>query len=126
MEMPDPISTFAELVTRIRDSYPDFAYIHVIEATEIGTKVSVSSRPSVTVKCLRDIWGDRPYIANAHYERETAIEVVEKEGGLVSFGRYFISNVSVITHILKKRARALSTNWSVLTAGSPTPPERKH
>lgn len=35
MGMPDPIPTFAELVTRIRDNHPDFAYIHVIEATEI-------------------------------------------------------------------------------------------
>ena len=30
MGMPDPIPTFRELVTRIRDSYPDFAYIDVL------------------------------------------------------------------------------------------------
>jgi NADPH2 dehydrogenase len=98
MGMPDPIPTFAGLVTHIRDSHPDFAYIHVIEATDIrpvqvlaGPRVSAVTRPSC--KFLRDIWGTRPYIANGNYERDTAIEVVEKEGGLVSFGRYFISNV---------------------------------
>ncbi|KAH9003650.1 FMN-linked oxidoreductase [Lactarius hatsudake] len=87
MGMPDPIPTYTKLVTSIRDSYPDFAYLHVLEITDI---VGTVTRPST--KFLRDIWGDRPYIANGAYERDTAIEVVEKEGGLVAFGRYFISN----------------------------------
>jgi hypothetical protein len=34
------------------------------------------------------------YIANSEFGRDSAIEVVEKEGGLVSFARHFISNVS--------------------------------
>jgi len=92
MGMPDPIPTFAGLVTRIRDSYPDFAYIHVLEATDLilaGPKVPAKRS---SVKFLRDIWGDRPYIANANYERDSAIEVAEKEGGLISFARYFSSN----------------------------------
>jgi len=95
MGMPDPIPTFTELVMRIRDKYPDFAYIHVIEGTDVdyfGTGVSIM-RPST--KFLRDIWGDRPFISNGSYERDTAIEEVEKEGGLISFGRYFISNVGI-------------------------------
>ena len=112
MGMPDPIPTFTGLVTHIRDSYPEFAYIHIIEATDIvltGPKVSVTRPP---VKFLRDIWGDRPYIANASYERDTAMEAVEKEGGLVSFGRYFVSNVG-IDHPYSVEA---STDWSILTA----------
>ncbi len=95
MGMPDPIPTYTELVTRIRDNHPDFAYVHVIEGTDIdlfGTGEPVT-RPST--KFLRDIWGDRPFISNACYERDSAIEEVEKEGGLISFGRYFISNVCV-------------------------------
>ncbi len=93
--MLDPIPTYTELVTRIRDRYPDFAYIHVIEGTILdlfGTG-SPGERPST--KFLRDIWGDRPYITNSGWKRDTAIEAVEKEGGLVAFGRYFISNVGV-------------------------------
>ncbi|KAH9062618.1 hypothetical protein EDB83DRAFT_2552082 [Lactarius deliciosus] len=90
MGMPDPIPTYTKLVTSIRDSYPDFAYLHVIEITDL---VGTVTRPPT--KFLRDIWGSRTYITNGGYERDTAIEVVEKEGGLVSFGRYFISNVGV-------------------------------
>lgn len=92
MGMPDPIPTFAKLVTHIRDSYPDFAYIHVLEGTVIVPTEAGGTVTRPSTKFLRDIWGDRPYITNAGYERDTAIEVVEKEGGLVSFGRYFISN----------------------------------
>ncbi|KAI9432670.1 NADH:flavin oxidoreductase/NADH oxidase [Lactarius indigo] len=94
MGTPDPIPAYAELVKRIHDSYPDFAYLHVIEiANMIQTFGGTVTRPST--RFLRDIWGNRPYIANGNYDRDAAIEVVEKEGGLVSFGRYFISNVGV-------------------------------
>ncbi|KAH9044851.1 FMN-linked oxidoreductase [Lactarius hengduanensis] len=86
MRMPDPIPTFAELVTRIRDNHPDFAYIHVLDPPA-GDNSSGASN-----KVLRDIWGDRPYIANTDFQRDTAIETVEKEGGLVSFARHFIAN----------------------------------
>jgi NADPH2 dehydrogenase len=77
MGMPDPIPTIAGLVTRIRDSHPDFAYIHVLEAIDIvpilaGPKVSAVTRPSF--KFLREIWGGRPYIANANYERDKGYE----------------------------------------------------
>lgn len=120
--MPDPIPTFAGLVTRIRDSHPDFAYIHVLEATDLNTVLTrprecTETRPPV--KFLRDIWGNRPYIANANYERDTAIDAVEKEGGLVSFGRHFMSNVSATDSPYPSEA---CTDWSVLTARSPTPP----
>jgi NADPH2 dehydrogenase len=88
MGMPDPIPTFSEVVTRIRDDHPGFAYIHVLEPTRNGND---------TNKFLRDIWGDRPYITNYDFGRDSAIEMVEKEGGLVSFGRHFISNVGDTT-----------------------------
>ncbi|KAH9986965.1 FMN-linked oxidoreductase [Russula vinacea] len=96
MRMADPLPTFAEVVKRIRVGYPDFAYLHIIEPTtrqwhhrpdrdgDTGNKDS--SKP------LRDIWGDGAYIANSDFGRDSAIELVEKEGGLVSFGRHFISN----------------------------------
>lgn len=98
MRMPDPLSTFAELVKGIRVAHPDFAYLHVLEPTthhrpdgegETGSKDRKDSN-----KLLRDIWGDGVYITNCDFGRESAIETVEREGGLVSFARHFISNVS--------------------------------
>ena len=102
MGMPDPIPTFTGLVTHIRDSYPEFAYIHIIEATDIvltGPKVSFTRPP---VNFLRDVWGDRPYIANASYERDTAMEAVEKEGSLV-LGATSCRMLVSISHIPWKR-----------------------
>ncbi|KAH8982211.1 hypothetical protein EDB92DRAFT_2072335 [Lactarius akahatsu] len=115
MGMPDPIPTYTQLVTSIRDSYPDFAYLHVIEITDI---VGTVTRPST--KFLRDIWGSRPYIANGGYERDTAIEVVEKEGGLVAFGRYFISNPDLprrLKEIIELALDVPKTWWAQGAAG---------
>lgn len=84
--MPDPVPTFSEVVTRIRDDHPGFAYIHILEP----------ATAEESNKFLRDIWGGRPYIANSDFGRDSAIEAAEKEGGLISFGRHFISNVSFL------------------------------
>ena len=94
MRMPDPVPTFTELVTRIRDDHPDFAYIHIPEPIPAPKSTSdTASRGAESNQFLRDIWGDRAYITNSGYNHDTAIEVVEREGGLVSFARHFISNV---------------------------------
>jgi len=99
--MPDPVPTFTEVVTRIRDDHPGFAYIHVLEPTAHHRPAGESAAETKdSNKFLRDIWGDRPYIANYDFGRDNAIEMAEKEGGLVSFGRHFISNVSKTTPCL--------------------------
>jgi len=100
MGMPDPIPTFTEVVTRIRDRHPDFAYIHVLEPPASDHS---SATQKTSSQFLRDIWGDRPYIANTDFGRDSAIETVEKEGGLVSFARHFISNVCIMVHYLLER-----------------------
>ncbi|RDB18133.1 hypothetical protein Hypma_000460 [Hypsizygus marmoreus] len=41
---------------------------------------------------IREIWQPLPLVSAASYTRETAIEAVEKHGGLVAFGRMYISN----------------------------------
>jgi len=97
MRMPDPLPTFAEVVKRIRVGHPDFAYIHVLEPTTHHTHAKPDGEGETgkdSNKLLRDIWGDGAYITNSDFGRDSAIEAVEKEGGLVSFARHFISNVS--------------------------------
>jgi NADPH2 dehydrogenase len=106
MRMPDPLPTFAEVVKRIRVGYPDFAYLHVIEPTTHYRPDGESGKGDDSDKLLRDIWGDGAYIANSDFERDSAIETVEKEGGLVSFARHFISNVSKCFLCLSRRRDA--------------------
>ena len=91
--MADPLLTFAEVVKRIHAGYPDFAYLHIVEPAT-HHRPAGESENKISSKLLREIWGDGNYITNSDYGRDTAIEVVEKEGGLVSFASHFISNVS--------------------------------
>ena len=92
--MADPLPTFAEVIKRIRVGYPEFAYIHVLEPTIHHRPDGENEAAKDSNKLLRDIWGDGVYIANSDFGRDSAIETVEKEGGLISFARHFISNVS--------------------------------
>ena len=52
------------------------------------------ARQERTLTSYCETWGDGAYITNSDFGRDSAIEAVEKEGGLVSFARHFISNVS--------------------------------
>jgi NADPH2 dehydrogenase len=103
MRMSDPIPTFAEVVTRIRDDHPSFAYVHILEPTthHRPTGESDTAKNEDSNRLLREIWGDRPYIANSGFGRESAIEAVEKEDGLISFAQHFISNVSGFRLVFK-------------------------
>ena len=88
----DPLPTIRAFVERLRDAHPNFAYIHVTECREQDElKEGQLDHSKAT---LRSIWNDRPYIAAGGFDRETANSTVEKYGGLVAFGRKFISNVS--------------------------------
>ncbi|KAF8263966.1 hypothetical protein EI94DRAFT_1739652 [Lactarius quietus] len=77
MGMKDPLPTFTALAESIRDAHPNFAYIHVVEPRVDGIIDSDLTDENRTqsneVRCF-------------------AGKMVEKYGGLVAFGRHFISN----------------------------------
>ena len=98
MRMPDPLLTFRALVSRLHDTYPDLGYLHAVKpriagAAERESKVDESNDD------LCKIWGSRPYLAAGGFTREDAIQTAEEKGGLVVFGRHFISNVCYL-HLL--------------------------
>ncbi|KAF8270075.1 putative NADPH2 dehydrogenase chain OYE2 [Lactarius quietus] len=94
MGMKDPLPTFTTLIERVRDAHPKFAFIHVIEPLVEGTiDLELSDEKRIrSNEVLRKAWGDRPYIAAGGLDGPTASKMVEKYGGLVAFGRHFISN----------------------------------
>ena len=99
MGMKDPLPTFTTFIEKIRDEYPNLAYIHVIEARVNGNDLAAltDENRAHSNEALRKIWGDRPFIAAGGMGRATAIDTVEKYGGLVAFGRHFIANVSCLS-----------------------------
>jgi NADPH2 dehydrogenase len=97
MGMKEPLPTFTAFVERIRDTHPNFGYIHVIEnwLRTTGTNLN-DENDTHSNEPLRKIWGNRPYIAAGGFNRATANSTVEKHGGLIAFGRHFIANVSTV------------------------------
>jgi NADPH2 dehydrogenase len=98
MGMKDPVPTFTTFVERIRDEHPSLAYIHAIEARVHNFTVEAVTDENRTQsnEVFRKIWGNRPYIAAGGMDRAKASDTVEKHGGLIAFGRHFVSNVSLV------------------------------
>lgn len=96
MRMADPVPTFKYLVTQLKELYPNFGYIHVIEPRVSGGEtLSLSTSDSAESNdFIREIWAPLPLISAGAYTRESAIGAAEK-GDLVAFGRLFTSNVSI-------------------------------
>ncbi|TFY63170.1 hypothetical protein EVG20_g6431 [Dentipellis fragilis] len=90
MRMPDPVPTFPELVTRIRDSTPDLAFIHIVEPRVAGHEFQSVNKESSDF--LREIWAPRPFIVAGGFTREEAIKTAEEKDSLIAMGRLFISN----------------------------------
>ena len=89
MGMEDPKPTFAYFVSQAKERFPNLAYLHAIDPPASGID-DVDSN-----KFLRRIWGDKAFIANGGFTPETAAETASTFGGLISFGRHYIANVSL-------------------------------
>jgi NADPH2 dehydrogenase len=97
MGMKDPLPTFTAFVERVRDTHPNFGYIHVIEDWQRRTGTIPSDQNDAhSNEPLRKIWGNRPYIAAGGFDRASANSTVERQGGLIAFGHHFIANVSIV------------------------------
>ena len=96
MGMKDPLPTFTAFVERIRDTHPNFGYIHVTEERDWRPTTGKNLNDTHSNEPLRKVWGNRAYIAAGGFDRASANSTVEKHGGLIAFGRHFIANVSTL------------------------------
>lgn len=99
MRMDHPQPTFAFLVSRIRELYPRFAYLHVVEPRNAAGQDRVVLEGESN-DFLRAIWkgpdserNGSVYISAGGYTPEYALLDAEEKGDLIVFGRHFISNV---------------------------------
>ena len=93
MRMEDPKPTFAYFVSQAKERFPNLAYLHVAEPRVAGTE-DHDCNDADSNDFLREIWGDRVFIAAGGYTPQTAVETAQTKGGLIAFGRYYIANVS--------------------------------
>ncbi|KAJ3576064.1 hypothetical protein NP233_g693 [Leucocoprinus birnbaumii] len=95
MGMDDPVPQFTYFVTRLKEDFPDLAYIHVIEPRVAGDRDHNvrAEKPHASNDFLRDMWAPRPFISAGGYTRQDAVKQAdERENELVAFGRTFIAN----------------------------------
>ena len=96
MRMTDPVPTFSAIIEHIRDTYPAFSYIHVVEPRIKGDNTAHEddwSEEPESNEFAWKIWEDRPIIVAGGYTRETAEKAAEKGNIIVAFGRNFLANV---------------------------------
>ena len=87
--MDDPKPTFAYLVRRIKELHPNFAFL---DASEV-------ERPrdgKESNDFLRDIWAPKVFMSNSGYDRQKGMDLADRTGGLVAYGRYFLANVRLL------------------------------
>ncbi|KAI0319173.1 NADH:flavin oxidoreductase/NADH oxidase [Amylostereum chailletii] len=95
MRMPDPIPTFSAYVTRIRDTWPQLAYLHVVEPRVSGND-DAEAAAGEDNDFIREIWGSRPLILAGGFKRQSGLETAEKTGALIVYGRLFVANPDLV------------------------------
>ena len=101
MHMEHPQPTFAYLVALMREQYPKFSYLHVVEPRAAGSR-DRTPLAGESNDFLRVIWkspdsekNGSVYLSAGGYAPDTALADAEKNEDLIVFGRHFIPNVSL-------------------------------
>ncbi|TEB30457.1 NADH:flavin oxidoreductase/NADH oxidase [Coprinellus micaceus] len=92
MMMDDPIPQFTHFVSELATSHPDLAYLHVLEPLSETPPNPENPTFGESNDFLRKIWAPRPFISCGEHTRDRALSVSQEKGGLIAFGRPFISN----------------------------------
>ncbi|KAJ7447167.1 hypothetical protein FB451DRAFT_1054572 [Mycena latifolia] len=121
MHFEHPRPTYTHLVTQLRERYPDFAYLHVIEPRADGDDTADVIKEEHSNDFIREIWGARPLISAGGYTRETAVAVAEGKGDLIAFGRPYIANPDLPYRLLHGIALAVGNRALYYAPGSANP-----
>ncbi|KAJ6489663.1 FMN-linked oxidoreductase [Mycena vitilis] len=95
MRMQDPMPTFTHVLSELKAAHPDLAYVHLVEPRVSGADDAAGDdTPRVSNELLQTIWSPGRLISAGGYstDRRAALETAERTGGLIAYGRMFISN----------------------------------
>ena len=91
--MDDPVPTFSYVAQKIKELYPDFA---LFDAAEV-------ERPQggrESNDFLREIWAPNVFMSNSGYDRQKGMDLTDRTGGLVAYGRAFLANVCIFLELI--------------------------
>ncbi|KAJ7857041.1 hypothetical protein B0H13DRAFT_2077808 [Mycena leptocephala] len=120
MHFDNPKPTYTHLVAQLRDRYPDFAYLHVVEPRVDGAETVEVIKDGYSNDFIRDIWGGR-LISAGGYTRETAIAAAEDKGDLIAFARPYVANPDLPYRLLHGIALAIGNRALYYAPGSIDP-----
>lgn len=106
MREEHPLETFEPFTKELLKNQPKLAYIHVIEPRVSGDgtkdKNSKDEDSSLPIRKIVDTSDVTKYIAAGGIDPRDADEIINKYGGLLAFGRYYIANPDLLERIVKK------------------------
>ncbi|KAJ7931737.1 hypothetical protein B0H13DRAFT_1957416 [Mycena leptocephala] len=121
MHFDHPKPTYTHLITELRDRYPEFAYLHVVEPRADGGETVEHIKEGYSNDFIRDIWGDRQLISAGGYTRETALAAAEEKGDLIAFARPYIANPDLPYRLIHGIALAVGNRALYYAPGSVDP-----
>ncbi|KAI8874569.1 FMN-linked oxidoreductase, partial [Backusella circina FSU 941] len=104
MEDDTPYETWGYITNRIQEKYPDLAYLHFVEARhQLSEDIAFSdviNNSDKTLDPFRRAWKGNFISASGYtYDPKLAIDVAERTGNLIAFGRHFIANPDLVQRI---------------------------
>lgn len=87
------VETWSYVTSEIQKKHPNLGYLHFIQARAAVHTSDKSEAPPDTLEPYRQIWKG-PLVAASGFSTATehAIELAERTGNLIAFGRMFIAN----------------------------------
>ncbi|KAF8302568.1 putative NADPH2 dehydrogenase chain OYE2 [Clavulina sp. PMI_390] len=103
LRMDDPIPTFTYVIQKIKELYPAFMWIHMVEPRISGVDDDPIEAGSDSNSFAYDLWTPRVYLSAGGYSNhvDKGVAAAEKEGSLIVFGRAFIANPDLPVRIRK-------------------------
>lgn len=100
--MINPEPQFTHVLLQIKQLHPDLAYMHLVELRVDGgtSRNVIPAEQEKQRDVLHQLWSPKPIVSAGGLDRALGLQIAEKEeGGLIAYGRHFISNVSVCTSL---------------------------
>ncbi|KZP21343.1 FMN-linked oxidoreductase [Athelia psychrophila] len=123
MGMANPVPQFTHLISTIRALYPDFAYLHVVGPRVNGhfDRETVPVNQLTQRDTLYDLWAPKPLVSAGGYDRELGLDMAQRTGQLVAYGRLFISNPDLVRRLKENLPLTKSDRATYYTPRDGTP-----
>ncbi|KAJ7263981.1 NADH:flavin oxidoreductase/NADH oxidase [Mycena haematopus] len=114
MHFDDSLPTYAHLATELRNRYPDFAYLHVVEPRANGDQTSTEMKEHQSNDLL-------PLHQRGGLYPTSAIAVAEEKGDLIAFARPYIANPDLPYRLIHNIALTVGDRSLYYALGSVDP-----